>query len=84
MEPDAVDVQHSLSLFDRYSVEPTASLCLPREVEATRHPYAARKHLERALDVAHALGCNTLCGVTYSELGYRSGPRRPMRNTTRS
>ena len=27
----------------------------------------------RALDVAHALGCNTLTGVTYSTLGYRSG-----------
>ena len=52
--------------------EPTASLCLPREAEATRHPEAAREFLTRALDVAHALGCSTLCGVTYSELGYRS------------
>jgi D-psicose/D-tagatose/L-ribulose 3-epimerase len=73
MEPDAVDVQHSLSLFDRHRIAPTASLCLPREVEATRHPKEAEAFLTRALDVAHALGCNTLTGVTYSELGYRSG-----------
>jgi len=73
LEPEMVDVQHSLSLFDRYGVKPTASLCLPHEVEATRHPDRARAFLTKALDVAHALGCSTLCGVTYSELGYRSG-----------
>ncbi len=73
LEPDAVDVQHSRSLFERHGVAPTASLCLPEEVEATRHPEEARAFLTRALDVAHALGCNTLTGVTYSALGYRSG-----------
>ena len=73
LEPDKVDVRHSLSLFDRYGVAPTASLCLPEEVEAPRHPEGARDFLARALDVAHALGCNTLTGVAYSTLGYRSG-----------
>jgi D-psicose/D-tagatose/L-ribulose 3-epimerase len=73
LEPDAVDVQHSLSLFERFRVAPTASLCLPIAAEATLHPEAATAFLTRALDVAHALGCNTLCGVTYSTLGYRSG-----------
>ncbi len=73
LEPDAVDIQHSRSLFERHGVAPTASLCLPEEVEATRHPEEARAFLARALDVAHALGCNTLTGVTYSALGYRSG-----------
>ena len=73
LEPDIVDVQHSLSLFDRYGVQPTASLCLPEEAEATRYPEKATAFLSRALDVAHALGSNTLCGVTYSTLGYRSG-----------
>jgi D-psicose/D-tagatose/L-ribulose 3-epimerase len=73
LEPDAVDVQHSLSLFERYGVAPTASLCLPEAIEATRHPIEAEAYLTRALDVAHALGCNTLTGVTYSTLGYRSG-----------
>jgi D-psicose/D-tagatose/L-ribulose 3-epimerase len=73
LEPDIVDVQHSLSLFERHGVAPTASLALPAAVEATRHPEEARAFLMGALDVAHALGCNTLTGVTYSTLGYRSG-----------
>jgi D-psicose/D-tagatose/L-ribulose 3-epimerase len=73
LDPDIIDVQHSLSLFERHGVAPTASLCLPQAAEASRHPEAARTFLIHALDVAHALGCNTLCGVTYSTLGYRSG-----------
>ena len=73
LDPDIVDVQHSRSLFERHGVAPTASLALPASVEATRHPDEAREFLTRALDVAHALGCNTLTGVTYSTLGYRSG-----------
>ena len=73
LEPDAVDLQHSLALFERYGVAPTASLCLPEAIEATCHPQEAQAFLGNALDVAHALGCNTLTGVTYSALGYRSG-----------
>ena len=73
LEPDKVDVPHSLDLFKRHNVAPTASLGLPAEVEATRHPDAAQAFLFRALDVAHQLGCNTLTGVTYSTLGYRTG-----------
>ncbi len=73
LEPDKVDVAHSRELFARYGVAPTASLGLPAEAEASRHPDAARAFLLRALEVAHALGSNTLSGVTYSTLGYRSG-----------
>ena len=73
LEPDKVDVAHSRELFARHGVAPTASLGLPAEVEASRHPDAARAFLMRALEVAHALGSSTLSGVTYSTLGYRSG-----------
>jgi D-psicose/D-tagatose/L-ribulose 3-epimerase len=73
LEPDKVDVQHSLDLLKRHNIAPTASLGLPIEVEATRHPEKAQAFLLRALDVAHQLGCNTLSGVTYSTLGYRTG-----------
>lgn len=73
LEPDKVDVQHSLDLLKRHNIAPTASLGLPIEVEATRHPEKAQAFLMRALDVAHQLGCNTLSGVTYSTLGYRTG-----------
>ena len=73
LEPDKVDVTHSLELFRRHNVAPTASLGLPIEAEATLHPEKAQIFLMRALEVAHALGSNTLCGVIYSTLGYRTG-----------
>jgi D-psicose/D-tagatose/L-ribulose 3-epimerase len=73
LAPDEVDVPHSVELFKRHNVAATASLGLPIEVEASRHPEAATKFLMRALEVAHGLGCSTLSGVTYSTLGYRSG-----------
>jgi D-psicose/D-tagatose/L-ribulose 3-epimerase len=73
LEPDKVDVPHSVDLLKRHNIAPTASLGLPIEVEATRHPDKAQAFLMRALDVARQLGCNTLSGVTYSTLGYRSG-----------
>ena len=68
LEPDKVDVAHSRELFKRHNVAPTASLGLPAEVEATQHPEKAQAFLLRALEVAHALGSNTLCGVIYSTL----------------
>jgi D-psicose/D-tagatose/L-ribulose 3-epimerase len=73
LAPDEVDIPHSVELFKRHNVAATASLGLPLEVEASRHPEAATKFLMRALEVAHGLGCSTLSGVTYSTLGYRSG-----------
>jgi D-psicose/D-tagatose/L-ribulose 3-epimerase len=73
LEPDKVDVAHSRELFKRHNIAPTASLGLPIEAEATQHPEKARAFLMRALEVAHALGSNTLCGVIYSTLGYRTG-----------
>jgi D-psicose/D-tagatose/L-ribulose 3-epimerase len=73
LEPDKVDVQHSVDLLKQHNIAPTASLGLPIEVEASRHPDKAQAFLMHALDVAHRLGCNTLSGVTYSTLGYRSG-----------
>ncbi len=73
LEPDKVDVAHSRELFKRHNVAPTASLGLPMEATATLHPEKARAFLMRALEVAHGLGSNTLTGVTYSTLGYRTG-----------
>jgi D-psicose/D-tagatose/L-ribulose 3-epimerase len=73
LEPEKVDVAYSRELFKRHNVAPTASLGLPIEAEATQHPEKAQAFLLRALDVAHALGSNTLCGVIYSTLGYRTG-----------
>ncbi len=75
LDPAAVDVDHSRRLFEKHGVEPTASLCLPFEVTAPLHPEKAEAFLTTALDTAHALGCDILCGVTYSTLGWKSGAR---------
>ena len=62
LEPDIVDVQHSLSLFERHGVAPTASLCLPAggggdapsgggagvpHARARRRPCARLQHADR-------------------------------------
>jgi D-psicose/D-tagatose/L-ribulose 3-epimerase len=73
LEPETVDVAHSRDLFARHGIAPTASLGLPIEACAPIEPEKARAFLMRALETAHALGSNTLSGVTYSTLGYRSG-----------
>jgi len=73
LEPDRVDVAHSRALLAKHNIAPTASLGLPAEVGAPLNADRATPFLLRALEVAHALGCNCLSGVTYSTLGYRSG-----------
>jgi D-psicose/D-tagatose/L-ribulose 3-epimerase len=79
LAPETIDVDHSVALFKAHGVAPTASLCLPMEDNAALYPERAEKFLHRALETAHALGCNILCGVTYSTLGWRSG--RPPEET---
>jgi D-psicose/D-tagatose/L-ribulose 3-epimerase len=73
LTPDEIDVDHSRKLFKEFKVAPTASLCLPAHARAGEEPAKAEKFLNRALEVAHELGCDILCGVTYSELGYKTG-----------
>jgi D-psicose/D-tagatose/L-ribulose 3-epimerase len=73
LAPETVDIEHSRDLFEEHGVEPAASLCLPMQATAPLHPKEAQRFLMKALDVAHAVGCDFLGGVTYSTLGWRSG-----------
>jgi D-psicose/D-tagatose/L-ribulose 3-epimerase len=73
LEPDKVDATHSRKLFEKYGIEPTASLCLPEDKMAQVNPEKAEAFLIKALDKAHEMGTTYLGGVTYSALGYRSG-----------
>lgn len=73
LEPDKVDVAHSRALLEKHGIAPTASLGLPSEVGGPLVAERATPFLMRALEVAHALGCSCLSGVTYGTLGYRSG-----------
>jgi D-psicose/D-tagatose/L-ribulose 3-epimerase len=73
LNPAAVDAAHSRALFEQHGVAPTCSLGLPPDVGAPLRPDQAAAFLLDALEVAHALGSNTLTGVTYSTLGYTTG-----------
>ena len=73
LEPDAIDIQHSLSLFERYGVAPTASLCLPEAIEATRHPKEAQAFLDAR---ARRRACARL---QYADGGHLFGARLPLR-----
>lgn len=80
LAPETIDVDHSVALFRAHGVAPTASLCLAMEDNAALHPERAERFLQKALETAHALGCNILGGVTYSTLGWRSGLPGPSRS----
>ena len=71
--PESIDVAHARDLLAAHGIAPAASLCLPPDRLATSDPAAARDFLLAAVEVAHALGCSFLGGVTYSALGYTSG-----------
>jgi D-psicose/D-tagatose/L-ribulose 3-epimerase len=73
MAPETIDVEHSRKILREHGTAPTCSLGLPQEVTAPLHPNKAEAYLMRALEVAHALGSNTLSGVTYATIGYTSG-----------
>ena len=73
LEPEKIDALHSRKLFQKYGIEPTASLCLPEDKMAQLYPEKAEAFIIKALDKAHEVGTSYLGGVTYSALGFRSG-----------
>ncbi len=76
--PEGVDAPHSRKLFEKYGIEPTASLCLPQDIMAAEKPEAAEAFVKKALDKASDVGCKFLGGVTFGALGYRTGkPPQP-------
>jgi len=72
LQPEAVDVAHTKAVLAQHGVAASASLCLPLDDRAGENPEGARRFLEGAVEVAAAIGCTFLGGVTYSALGYRS------------
>ena len=73
LAPQTINVPHARDLLAAHNVAPSASLCLPEDRRATSDPAAARDFLLGAVEVAYALGCRFLGGVTYSVLGYKTG-----------
>jgi D-psicose/D-tagatose/L-ribulose 3-epimerase len=75
LSPDQIDAKHTRKLLEKHGVEASGSLCLPATARGEENPEAAIAFLMPALEKAHEIGCNILGGVTYSELGHKSGKR---------
>ena len=58
--PEGVDAPHSRKLFEKYGIEPTASLCLPEDKMAAEKPEVAEAFVKKALDKASEVGCKFL------------------------
>jgi hypothetical protein len=80
----AVDAAHTRALLEKHNMRAVASLGLPQQNWASVNPEGAIAHLVQAMDVAAAMGCEALSGVTYGGIGERTGCRRPKPNTTTS
>ncbi len=72
-DPDKIDADHSRALFDKYGLEPTASICLPDGFAPAVNPELATGLLLKALDKAHDLGSKVLTGVLYTAINTHSG-----------
>lgn len=72
-DPDSIDAGHSRALFDKYGLEPTASICLPDGFAPAINPQGATGLLLKALDKARELGSKLLTGVFYTAINTHSG-----------
>lgn len=68
-----VDAPHTRALLEKHEMRAVASLGLPEPAWASVNPEAAVAHLTEALDVAAAMGCEALSGVTFGGIGQRTG-----------
>lgn len=73
MRPEAVDVTATRSLLAEYGLSCTTGLGLPAAAHLPFAPKRAEEHLNRAVDVAAALGSPILTGGLYTHLGARTG-----------
>lgn len=68
-----VDAAHTRALLEKHNMRAVASLGLPEKNWASLNPEGAIAHLIEALDVAAAMGCEALSGVTFGGIGQRTG-----------
>lgn len=69
LHPESMDVSGTRDLLDRYGIECTCSLGLPKAAHLPFAPDAARRFLRTAVDVTAALGSTALSGAIYTHLG---------------
>lgn len=73
LHPESMDVAATRGLLERYGIGCTCSLGLPKEAHLPFAPEKAEDFLERAVDVAAALGSPALSGALYTHLGTLTG-----------
>jgi D-psicose/D-tagatose/L-ribulose 3-epimerase len=69
LHPESMDISGTRELLDRYGIECTCSLGLPRAAHLPFAPDAAESFLQAAVDVTAALGSDALSGAIYTHLG---------------
>ena len=73
LNPPEIDARHSRRVLERAGMRAVASLGLPAGCWLSRDTDAGVTFLKAALDVAAAMGCAALTGVTYGGIGERTG-----------
>ena len=73
LDPGSIDVEHTRSLLDRYSLGCSCSLGLPPEVHLPSNPEGARRFLDGAVEATAALGSPVLTGCLYTHVGTLTG-----------
>jgi len=73
LDPGSMDVDHTRSLLDRYDLQCSCSLGLPKEFHLPFNPEGAARFLQEAVEVTAALGSPVLTGCLYTHLGTLTG-----------
>ncbi len=73
LHPESLNVGATRALLDEHGIACTTGLGLPRDAHVTTAPDRAAAFLERAVDVAAALGSPVLTGAIYTHLGTLTG-----------
>src|SRR5918999_1995152 len=73
LRPESMDVSGTRELLDRYGIECTCSLGLPKVAHLPFAPERAEAFLKGAVDVTASLGAPALSGAIYTHLGTLTG-----------
>ncbi len=81
LDPFGIDTAMTRRLLDEHGIRSACSMGLPADADVSSEDPAVlangKKLLSRAVEVAHELGADYLCGVLYSQLGKYPAPVTP-------
>ena len=73
LQPTQIDAPHTAKLLEKHGLTAVCSLGLPEKCWASKHPDLAIDYLKLALDKTKETGALALSGVTYGDIGERTG-----------